>query len=277
MGPEGVRAAIDAGDVEGLRALLREDRGLTTALVAAREIQPTSPLTYVGMVRFYGYAEHTSTGELARVLMEAGADKDDETRNGAPLYCAASHGDAEVVRALLEAGADVELTDPQTPEETALRAAAAFGWPEIVDALSRTRRRAALDHRCGRQRRPVRLRPDAALRARPCERAARRGGQRAPRRDRRPARSGHAARRGVGRPPGDPLGARAGSPEGRGASRGEALAPAGVVERERVAPGRVVAHAVDEVRHLGAASRPAAAAPRHTRAAPRRPPTGRRR
>ena len=45
MGPEGVRAAIDAGDVEGLRALLREDRGLTTALVAAREIQPTSPGT----------------------------------------------------------------------------------------------------------------------------------------------------------------------------------------------------------------------------------------
>ncbi len=135
MGPEGVRAAIDAGDVDGLRALLREDRGLTTALVAAREIQPTSPLTYVGMVRFYGYAEHTSTGDLARVLMEAGADKDDDGRNGAPLYCAASHGDAEVVRALLEAGADVELSDPQTPEETALRAAAAFGWPEIVDAL----------------------------------------------------------------------------------------------------------------------------------------------
>jgi ankyrin repeat protein len=130
-----VRQAIDDGDAEALRALLAADPSLTTALVAAPDIEPTSPLTYVGMARFYGYAEHDRTGALARVLMEAGADKDDESKNGAPLYCAASHGDAAVVRALLEAGADVELTDPGAPSETALRAAAAFGWPEIVDDL----------------------------------------------------------------------------------------------------------------------------------------------
>ena len=130
-----VRVAIDAGDVDALRAVLDEDPSLVTALVATPEIQPTSPLTYVGMARFYGYAELERTGSLARVLMEAGADKDDETNNGAPLYCAASHGDADVVRALLEAGADVELSDAESPSETALRAAAAFGWPEIVDDL----------------------------------------------------------------------------------------------------------------------------------------------
>ena len=67
--------------------------------------------------------------------MDAGADKDDETKNGAPLYCAASHGDADVVRALLDAGANVELSDPESPAETALRAAAAIGFPEIVDLL----------------------------------------------------------------------------------------------------------------------------------------------
>ena len=87
------------------------------------------------MARFYGYAQHTRTGALARVLMDAGADKDDETKNGAPLYCAASHGDADVVRALLDAGAALELADPESPSETALRAAAAFGFPEIVDLL----------------------------------------------------------------------------------------------------------------------------------------------
>ena len=52
------------------------------------------------MVRFYGYADHERTGELAEVLMQAAADKDDETKNGSPLICAASHGDVAVVRAL---------------------------------------------------------------------------------------------------------------------------------------------------------------------------------
>ena len=96
---------------------------------------PTSPLTYVGMVRFYGYADHEHTGELAEVLMQAGADKDDETKNGSPLICAASHGDAAVVRALLDAGADLELFDADAPSDTALRVAAAYGFPEVVDEL----------------------------------------------------------------------------------------------------------------------------------------------
>src|SRR4051812_45134457 len=129
MTSDDVRVVVDAGDVDALRDLLRDDPALATALVAAPDIQPTSPLTYAGMARFYGYARHERTGALARVLMDAGADKDDETKNGAPLYCAASHGDAHVARALLEAGADVELTDAETPSETALRAAAAYGWP----------------------------------------------------------------------------------------------------------------------------------------------------
>ena len=115
-----------------MRRALRHDPSLVTALVRAPDIQPTSPLTYVGMARFYGYAPHQRTGELAKVLLEAGADKDDE-KSGSPLICAASHGDADVVRTLLDAGADVELTD--NPPETALRLAAAFGYPEVVDLL----------------------------------------------------------------------------------------------------------------------------------------------
>jgi ankyrin repeat protein len=133
MTSEAVRTSIDAGDVDALRDALRNHPTLVTALMSAPDIQATSPLTYVGMARFYGYASHDRTGELARVLLEAGADKDDETKNGSPLICAASHGDAHVVRALLDAGADVELTD--NPAETALRLAAAFGYPEVVDLL----------------------------------------------------------------------------------------------------------------------------------------------
>jgi ankyrin repeat protein len=132
MTSDAVRRSIDAGDVDALRNALQEDPARVTALVSAPDIQPTSPLTYVGMARFYGYAQHERTGELARVLLDAGADKDDG-KSGNPLICAASHGDADVVRTLLDAGADVELTD--NPPETALRLAAAFGYPEVVDLL----------------------------------------------------------------------------------------------------------------------------------------------
>ena len=130
-----LREAIDHGNVPRARELLRSEPTLATALIATPDIEPTSPLTYVGMVRFYGYADHERTGELAEVLMQAGADKDDESKNGSPLICAASHGDAAVVRALLDAGADVELFDADAPSDTALRVAAAYGFPEIVDEL----------------------------------------------------------------------------------------------------------------------------------------------
>jgi hypothetical protein len=132
MDSDAVRESIDAGDVRALQDALRQDPTLVTTLVRAPDIEPTSPLTYVGMARFYGYARHQRTGELAEVLLEAGADKDD-AKSGSPLICAASHGDADVVRTLLDAGADVELTD--NPPETALRLAAAFGYPAVVDML----------------------------------------------------------------------------------------------------------------------------------------------
>ena len=132
MSTSDLRSAVDQGDVDRVVELLQADPSLTTTLVEAPDIEPTSPLTYVGMARFYGYAQHHRTGELAAALIAAGADQDD---NGSPLMCAASHGDLDVVRALLRAGADVELSDPATPSDTPLRVAAAFGWPAIVDVL----------------------------------------------------------------------------------------------------------------------------------------------
>ena len=130
-----VRAAVDAGDVDALRQVLRADPALTTRLVAAPGIEPTSPLTYVGMAKFYGWATHGRTSALAQALLDAGADKDDETKNGSPLICAASHGDADVVRVLLDAGADPALSDPENPSDTALHLATRFGFPEIVNLL----------------------------------------------------------------------------------------------------------------------------------------------
>ena len=61
MASEALRVAVDTGRVEALRELLRGHPALVTALVEAPDIEPTSPLTYVGMARFYGYAEHERT------------------------------------------------------------------------------------------------------------------------------------------------------------------------------------------------------------------------
>ena len=139
------------------RELLRSEPALATALLAAPDIEPTSPLTYVGMVRFYGYADHERTGELAQVLMQAGADKDDETKNGSPLICAASHGDAAVVRALLDAGADVELFDADAPSDTALPRGRRLRIPRDRRRADRRRRQDQLGDRSCRRRRPSRL------------------------------------------------------------------------------------------------------------------------
>ena len=129
-----LREAIDLGDVPRARELLRSEPALATALIAAPDIEPTSPLTYVGMVRFYGTPTMNTPASWPS-SDAAGADKDDETKNGSPLICAASHGDAAVVRALLDAGADLELFDADAPSDTALRVAAAYGFPEVVDEL----------------------------------------------------------------------------------------------------------------------------------------------
>lgn len=80
------------------------------------------------------------TGRRAEELIAAGAPVnglpgDPET----PLMTAASYGDAEVARALIAAGADLEATaEPDSggvPTGTALLHAAVFGMTSVVDVL----------------------------------------------------------------------------------------------------------------------------------------------
>ena len=75
-----------------------------------------------------------------RTLIDAGAPVngypgDKET----PLITAASYGDAEVAKVLIEAGADIEaVSAPDSggvPSGTALTHAAVFGMTEVVDVL----------------------------------------------------------------------------------------------------------------------------------------------
>ena len=70
--------------------------------------------------------------EVVRLLLEAGADKDAAERHR-PLHFAALEGHLEVVRLLLEAGADKDAAD--TDGDTALHIAALGGRLEVVRLL----------------------------------------------------------------------------------------------------------------------------------------------
>ena len=102
-------------------------------------------LGYMAMLRF----DHNrlglppdlpGTGAMARALIEAGAPVDGYLGDQeTPLITAASYGDAEVARVLIEAGADIEaVSAPDSggvPSGTALQHAAVFGMTEVVDVL----------------------------------------------------------------------------------------------------------------------------------------------
>ena len=77
---------------------------------------------------------------MASALIEAGAPVEGEPGDReTPLITAASYGDAEVARVLIDAGADIEATAAEdaggVPGGTPLLHAAVFGMTDVVDVL----------------------------------------------------------------------------------------------------------------------------------------------
>src|SRR6266508_4051801 len=139
-------AILDRRDVPRLVALLAEDPALATARMEHWCAHPkgASPLGYVAMLRYDpsrdAWRDLSGTGAVARALLDAGAPVDgDPGEPETPLITAASYGDAEVARALIEAGADLEATAAADaggiPGGTSLLHAAVFGMTGVVDVL----------------------------------------------------------------------------------------------------------------------------------------------
>jgi uncharacterized protein len=140
------RELLNRRDVRSLRALLAEQPQLAREKLEHWSDHPVgaTPLGYVAMLRFDAprlglSGEISGTGEVARMLIEAGAEVDGAPADfETPLITAASYGDADVARALIEAGADVEAVAAENgavPGGTALMHAAVFGMTDVVDVL----------------------------------------------------------------------------------------------------------------------------------------------
>lgn len=142
------REALDSGDEKRLSALLADHPELATAPMEHWCDHPkgASPLGYTAMLRCDTsrgeWRDVEGAGALVRVLIAAGAPVDGKPgEQETPLITAASYGDAEVARALIDAGADLEARAADdsggVPGGTALLHAAVFGMTAVVDVLVR--------------------------------------------------------------------------------------------------------------------------------------------
>jgi hypothetical protein len=118
-------AAIEAGDVEGLRALLAEHPGL--AAERTGDADQSRTLLHAA-VDWPGHKPRTV--EVIRALLDAGAPVDGRFaghHTETPLHWAASSDDVAALDALLDAGADIEATGAVIGGGTPLTDATAFG------------------------------------------------------------------------------------------------------------------------------------------------------
>lgn len=140
------RRILDTRDMDGLGAMLAAHPEQAVQRLRNWSDHPrgASPLGYVAMLRYdtsgRRWRDLPGTGPVAEALLAAGAPVEgDPADPETPLMTAASYGDAEVARVLVEAGADTTATaEPWAggvPGGTALRHAAVFGMADVAEVL----------------------------------------------------------------------------------------------------------------------------------------------
>jgi ankyrin repeat protein len=139
MANNDLRSAIDSGDVDEVRRILAEEPQRARQDLEWRSGHHThlsGPIGYVSIAHFHGLTDHDRMGEITRLLLDAGAPVDGEPDSReTPLITAASHGETDVARVLIDAGANLEATGFAVEGGTALAHAVYYGNPEVADLL----------------------------------------------------------------------------------------------------------------------------------------------
>jgi ankyrin repeat protein len=142
------RAILTRCDLEEARRHIERDVSWATRdLRGWTDHRCATPLSFMAMLRFdaprLGLAgeDFSGTAEMARLLLQSGAPVDGNPgETETPLITAASYGDADVAKALIDAGADIDrLSSPDAggvPSASALLHAAVFGMTDVIDVLA---------------------------------------------------------------------------------------------------------------------------------------------
>jgi ankyrin repeat protein len=136
--PSDLKGCIDRGDVEALRAWLDTEPDLVRARIVwgegGRLVDPL--LVYVVQAPFHGACRGGAALEIARALLDAGADPDERGANGeTALHGAVSLYEPELAELLIDRGADLEAAGGCIAPGTPLALAVHFASTECVDLL----------------------------------------------------------------------------------------------------------------------------------------------
>ena len=140
------REILNSRDLARVTSLLAGNPGLAREpMINWSDHTSANPLAYIAMIGFdherLGLpSELPGTGAVARALIDAGAPVDGLPKDAeTPLMTAASYGDLEVARILVDAGADIDARaradSGGVPGGTALMHAAVFGMTDVLDLL----------------------------------------------------------------------------------------------------------------------------------------------